>query len=188
MVMQFLLVAEPQQQSNTTSVNFFLLLLRCYHRNIHIRLECVDPAANFKIRSRKLSFILSANMLMILRLRPSTFSPSKLVDSLAGVPTKNKISPSTVTNFVTVIHRPNDTLHAVPTFPAKVINNTHRCMARRLVNHDARVWQRVPHARAASSQQQRCHTSCLAHTPCGYRRQNILHCVIDTKTSSHWST
>jgi hypothetical protein len=57
--------------------------------------------------------------------------------------------------------------------------------ARRLVHHDARVWQRVAHARLAGRQEEAAHAASLAHAPRGDRGEDVLHCVVDGQAGCH---
>jgi len=70
----------------------------------------------------------------------------------------------------------------------KKSETAYRRMSGRLVDHDTRVRQGVPHAGAASGQQQRGHAGRLADTPRGHRWQDVLHRVIDTQPSGHRAT
>lgn len=55
----------------------------------------------------------------------------------------------------------------------------------RLVNHDACVWQRMPHAWRSCCQEQAAHAGCLANTPGGDGIEDVLHGVVNGQACCH---
>lgn len=58
-------------------------------------------------------------------------------------------------------------------------------LTRRLMDHDARVRQRVAHSGSAGRQQQTGHAAGLADAPGRYRRQDVLHGVVNAEAGGH---